>query len=164
VTRPCLASLAVLLLAAAASGSSAAEPAPTLVDPVSGRAVAIDPQAGVVHLVFFATWCPPCIAEFERLAESEARWKDRGYKLVLIAVQTRHTRERLASFVGERRPPGTVLFDETGEAQKRWGAEGLPAHVLLDRSGQPIIRGGALNAAVESAIEQSLRASRQRGG
>ena len=48
-------------------------------------------EAEVLHLVFFATWCPPCVQELERLADLEERWGNRGYRLVLVAVRNRHT-------------------------------------------------------------------------
>ena len=96
----CLAAL--ILVGGALQGVSAA--GTPLLDPVTGESVALQSD-GLLHVVFFATWCPPCLEEFPRLADVEARWQDDGYRLILVAVPTRHTEPRLKQFVESRRPP-----------------------------------------------------------
>jgi thiol-disulfide isomerase/thioredoxin len=135
----------------------------SLQDPRTGDRVGLEPGAAALHLVFFATWCPPCVLELDALAELEARWGERGYRLVLIAIQNRHTAPRLAGFVTERKPPGRLLFDVDGLAQKRWNAERLPEHVVLDARGREIARAGALEAGIEAAI-RGLVAGDRGGG
>lgn len=135
----------------------AAAPLPvTLADPRNGRPVELRAGAKALHIVFFATWCPPCVSELDRLAAFEARARSKGYRLVLVAVQTRHTRERLADFIDKRRPPGELLHDAEGIAGRAFGAEQLPLHVVLDSGGAVVQRSGALDGAVEQAIERLL--------
>jgi thiol-disulfide isomerase/thioredoxin len=136
----------------------------SLEDPRTGASVALEPGAAALHLVFFATWCPPCVRELDALVELEARWSERGYRLVLIAVQNRHTAPRLADFVAERKPPGRLLFDVGGAAQKRWSAERLPEHVVLDASGREIARAGSLDGGIEAAIRGLVAGGRGGGG
>jgi hypothetical protein len=147
------------LLALAAVGSTVAAAADAelrLVDPrQGGRPAALEPSP-VSHVVLFATWCPACVAELDRLAEMEARFGGRGYRLTLVAVAARHTPERLVQFANERRPPGRVLFDPTGEAQKKLRVEHLPQHLLLDASGRELARSGSLDQAFQSAVTQAL--------
>jgi thiol-disulfide isomerase/thioredoxin len=139
-------------LAAVAAGAAG----PTLEDPRTGQAVVLAPDAQVTHLVFFATWCPPCLEELRKLAELEARWGDEGYRLVIVAVQVRHTRERLAGFIAERQPPGRVLFDAKGEAERFWKASQVPTHLLLDARGATVVRRGALDSEIEKGIASLL--------
>ena len=96
----------------------------TLADPLTGQAVEIEPGDGLLHLVFFATWCPTCVDELSRLAALEARWKRQGYRLVIVAIQTRHTRERIRDFVAEEQPPGRVLFDAKRHEWRTFSATG----------------------------------------
>lgn len=112
------------------------------------------PGAPVLHLVFFATWCPPCMEELPRLAELEARWGEGGYRLVIVAVQGRQSPERLARFVKDERPPGRLLFDSTDRARAACGAERIPAHVLVNADGEVIHRAPALEPEVEETIER----------
>jgi thiol-disulfide isomerase/thioredoxin len=127
-----------------------------LVRPADGRPVELAAGAPALHLVFFATWCPECVAELERLAELEARWKSRGYRQVLIAVPTRQTAERLEVFRTEQLPPGELLFDAGGRATARFGAEHLPLHVVLDAQGAEIVRAERLSPQIDAALEQAL--------
>lgn len=149
---------AVLLFAAGSTAGRASGLPVTLEDPRDGRAVRIEPGGSLLHLVFFATWCPPCREELPRLAELEARWRGRGYRLVLVAVQNRHTAPRLSRFVADQGPPGELLFDVDGGVQRKFAAEQLPTHLLLDGKGAELLRAGGLSREVEQAIRERLSA------
>ncbi len=110
----------------------------------------------VLHLVFFATWCPPCIDELPRLAELEARWGDRGYRLVLVAVPYRQSRDRLEQFMLNHRPPGTLGFDTTGAVQRTFGVQELPAHILVGPDGAVLARAGALGPEIRQRVSTLL--------
>jgi thiol-disulfide isomerase/thioredoxin len=146
----------VLLIALVATGPAAvgAEIA-SLADPVSGEEVTVR-SGGLLHLVFFATWCPPCLEEFPGLADLEARWQDDGYDLVLVAVPTRQTTERLRELIASRRPPGRVLFDATGTVTADLMVRDVPTHILLDAEGREIARAGALEDGVVQRIRETL--------
>jgi hypothetical protein len=84
--------------------------------------------------------------------------------LVLVAVRTRQTADRLARFAAERRPPGELLFDSTGDAARTLRADGLPTHVLFDASGAEIHRAPSLEDGLVKALEAHMRGlGRQRG-
>ncbi len=130
-----------------------------LEDPLAGRPIRIEAERAV-HLVFFATWCPPCLEELPRLGDLEERWRDRGYRLVLIAVPTRQSRERVAQLVEHRRPPGRVVFDADGAVSAACEITDLPTHLVVDGSGRIVHRAPALDADVESALAGLLAAGR----
>ena len=104
-----MASAAVWLLAGAAAWLPV-----ELEDPATGSRVELSAGAPALHVVLFATWCPPCVDELEELAELEARWGEHGYRLILVAVSTRHTPSKLARFAEQRRTPGRLLLDADG--------------------------------------------------
>jgi len=133
-----------------------------LEDPSTGKAVVVEPGAEALHLVFFATWCPACVGELPRLGEIEERWSRKGYRLVLVGVRTRQSGDRLAGFVKAQRPPGRLLFDLAGEAEREWKAAKLPTHLVLDASGKEVARSSALDAKIEAAIADLL--AEKRGG
>ncbi len=149
-------SLCLLLTLALLGGAAQAALPVVLEEPGSGSEVTLNAGAPALHVVFFATWCPPCMEELDRLAETEARWQERGYRLVLIAVKTRHTSERLASFAAERRPPGELLFDSRGDAAKALGGSHLPAHILFDSSGKEVHRAASFDDGVVEALEELM--------
>jgi thiol-disulfide isomerase/thioredoxin len=155
--------LLVTLAAAAGAPAGFASGSAKLVDPRTGREVVLEPGASALHLVFFATWCPPCVEELARLGEVEARWSERGYRLVLVGVRTRQTSERLAGFVEQEQPPGQLLFDAEGDAERAWQVKRLPTHVVLDSSGREVARASELDESIETAIAELLAATRGRG-
>lgn len=148
----------------AAAFSAHAAPLPlTLSDPLTRSDVEVGSGATALHIVFFATWCPACVAELDALADLQARWEQSGYRLVVVAVKTRQTPERLARFAAERQVPGRLLHDSDGRAQKALGAESLPAHILIDRSGNVVARAGALDDAFLTGVEEFMRRWQQSG-
>jgi peroxiredoxin len=151
----------VLVLAPAASSADAV--AVSLIEPATGKPIPVEPGSTALHLVFFATWCPECLAELTRLGEIEARWESQGYRLVLVAIPTRHTVERLAAFAAAERPPGQLLFDEEGQAADAWKAKRLPTHVLLDADGREVARAGSLDGDFERAIADLFDDARGNG-
>jgi thiol-disulfide isomerase/thioredoxin len=148
--------LALLVPAVAASDSETTQfrfPI-ELLDPETDRNVLLEPGAPVLHVVFFATWCRPCMDEISRLTELDARWGDGGYRLVLVAVRTRQSAMRLRRLVAGGEVPGEVLFDSAGEAESVLGAELLPAHLLFDSRGNIVLRAQALGDDLESEIRR----------
>jgi len=148
---------------AAGDGGPAAFPV-SLVDPRTGDVVELRPGAPLLHLVFFATWCPPCRDELPRLAELDTRWGTAGYRLVIVAVAARQSTERLREFVDPATVGGEVLFDSSGEVQKAFGATQLPTHVVVDERGDVVVRAPSLSAEVESVIEKAMVERMRRSG
>jgi len=149
--------IVLLLIAATALTAQAAGGAHVAgVDPASGenRTVALDGR--LTHLVFFATWCPPCRGEFATLHDLEARWEPDGYNLVLVAIDQREDVARLARFIGDEHPPGQLLFDRGGTLQERFGIEAVPGHVLLGPGGAELFRASSLDEGVAAAVEQHV--------
>jgi thiol-disulfide isomerase/thioredoxin len=135
----------------------------TLTDPATGAEVRIEPGAAALHVVFFATWCLPCVEELDALAELEARWESRGYRLVLVAVENRHTRERLVRFAAEDEPPGRLLFDSDGSADSNLRVSELPTHLLFDAEGREKLRAANYDGDVAAAVASLVGAEGGRG-
>lgn len=135
-----------------------------LQDPLTDDEVRVDANAPVLHLVFFAIWCPPCQDELRALGDLDARWSERGYRLVLVGVQNRQTAERLARFVSDNQVPGELLYDADGSVQAELDAGQLPTHILFDASGREILRAGGLDEGVASAVEAALKETGRDGG
>jgi thiol-disulfide isomerase/thioredoxin len=151
--------LAILVPVAAADRASMSFPL-KLTDPVTGNKVNLKPEGALLHLVFLATWCPPCMEEMSDLAEIEARWGGSGYRLVLVAVPTRQSPERLREFLLTDDPPGTLLLDHANAGLRASGTSDIPAHVLVAADGKVIHRAESLDAGVEQAIEAFMGARR----
>ena len=155
--------LAVVVLGIVVSQPRAVEPTPstwTAIDPVSGERVPLFDRGRLLHVVFFATWCPPCTEELPYLADLDARWGEDGYRLVLLAVSTRQDRDRLRRFVERRRVPGRLLYDVRDDVRRLLDVDELPTHVILDENGEELFRGPTLAEGVADRVEQEMRRPR----
>jgi len=151
----CLIATAVMVNPVLAAGFSV-----DVLDPANGQSVRLEPGAEALHLIFFATWCPACLEEFEALRDVEARWGESGYRLVLVAVKTRHSATRLVSFVEDNHPPGEMLLDSQGAAEKQLSVTMLPEHLLFDRTGREVARSDNLKD-ILPVIEELFAGSRR---
>ena len=144
-------------LAADPPASIPAAPALTAIDPVTGATVALDPSQGPMHVAFIATWCRPCMEQMTKLTDLEDRWKPDGYRLFLVAVETRQTPDRLRELLAQGPLPGRLVFDAKGAVAAAFGAATIPAQALVDRSGRIVARAGALDAEFKQAVERLVR-------
>ena len=148
--------IALMLMAAVAATVSSAAVSLSGIDPVTGESRTLELDQRLTHVVFFATWCPPCLAELAALRDLEARWAPDGYRLVLVAIDLRETGDRIARFISDERPPGLVLFDAGGGLQNRFRVEAVPGHILLGPGGAELFRASSLDEGVGTAVEEHI--------
>jgi peroxiredoxin len=168
---PCL--LAAVLLAAAASASFA-QKMPT-VPPRQGRGVGnlaydftlkdLDGRAhslknlrgkNVVHVVFWATWCVPCIHEIPELRAMHDRFGGRGLRILGVALNQSQTREVLRLFTRDLKINYPVLFDEDGAMAGRYRVYAIPQNILIGKDGIIRYAGTSLPPDYERLVESLL--------
>ena len=89
----------------------------------------------VVVINFWATWCPPCIAEMPAIQRMYDALRREG--LDVLAVNAGESAEEIRRFLEDFDPPLTfpVLLDRDGETFARWRVRGLPQTFVIDASG-----------------------------
>jgi thiol-disulfide isomerase/thioredoxin len=135
--------------------------APTFQDRM-GQPVNLDSFKGkVVVLNFWATWCPPCIAEMPALDKLQAELG--GDDFAVVAVSTdRQGIKKSAPFYRRAGIKSLALYnDKRGDLLEAFQGKSLPVTVLLDRDGRIIGRmEGAANwdsAAAKALIAHYLK-------
>jgi thiol-disulfide isomerase/thioredoxin len=106
-----------------------------------GQPVNLDSFKGkVVVLNFWATWCPPCIAEMPALDHLQAEMG--GKDLAVVAVSTdRQGIKKSAPFYRRAGIKNLALYNDTrGDLLDAFHAHNLPITVLLDREGRMVGR------------------------
>ena len=108
--------------------------APTLrLEDMDGQVVDLASYRGRVVLVnFWATWCPPCRAEFPSLGRVRHLFSPSDFEV--IAVNVGEEAETVFSFAGS--PEFPVLFDKNSQTMATWPVKGLPTTFLVDRQGR----------------------------
>ncbi len=88
-------------------------------------------RAGKPILVhFWATWCPIC-----KLEESSIAALARDYPVVSVALQS-GAPEELRAYLAERGLDFPVIDDDDGRLARAWGVHGVPASLIIDRTGR----------------------------
>lgn len=127
---------------------------------VDGRIVDLATLRGKVVLVdFWATWCGPCIAELPNLKDVYARYHDRGFEVVGVALDREGDRQKLLDFVHKEQMAWPQYYDgkwwKTAIAVQ-FGVSSIPAMFLLDQSGR-IVTTNARGEKLEAEVKRLLK-------
>ena len=119
----------------------------------AGRQVSLTDFRGKVLLVdFWATWCAPCKTEMPGYERLYRTYKDRGFAVVGIAADS--DPKLIAEFGKMLGVTYPLLVNGMNVA--RYGVQGLPTTILVDRNG--IIRKQVIGFEYTRVFENALRA------
>ena len=111
-----------------------ASPALDLPD-LAGRRHTLDSYRGQVVLVnFWASWCPPCLAEMPSMQRLATALQDRPFRL--LAVNVKESSSKVWKFKKLMNVTFTTLLDSTGEAAEAWDVQIYPTSYLIDADGR----------------------------
>ena len=92
-----------------------------------------DHKGKVILLNFWATWCPPCLAEIPEFVKVYEEKKKDGF--TILGVSTDDTAEQLQAFASEKKVTYPLLMISP-ELEDAYGPLfGLPTSVLIGRDG-----------------------------
>jgi thiol-disulfide isomerase/thioredoxin len=85
---------------------------------------------------FFASWCPPCVAELPDFARVEMQ---RGNEVVFIGVNTSELDPNAALALAERSGVHYRLVSDTdGSIFQRFGGQAMPTTVFISAEGEVV--------------------------
>jgi len=119
----------------------------------------------VVLVDFWATWCPPCVAEIPNILKDYEQYHDKGFDVVGISLDA--NKAALEKFVQERKIPWTILFNGDPKAKggnhptaTYYGIMAVPTTILVDREGKVVFLhtggGPALREPLGAELEKLL--------
>jgi cytochrome c biogenesis protein CcmG, thiol:disulfide interchange protein DsbE len=86
---------------------------------------------------FWATWCKPCKAELNTIAEDFDDWVDEtGVKLIAISIDDARSASRVEPYINAMGWEYTVLMDPNGNMKRAMNVNNVPHTFLLDGNGK----------------------------
>lgn len=111
---------------------------PFALESLAGGVVKLEQfRSRYVVLNFWATWCPPCVAEMPSMQELRQRYGDGRLEVVAISLDTGPP-DKVAEFVSRLGLTFPVLLDPHGVTSRRYGVKDLPSTFILNPEGQVI--------------------------
>ena len=115
--------------------------APTFtVEMVGGEVFDLAEQRGKVVLVnFWATWCPPCVAEMPHLRDEVLPMV--GDDFVMICVSREETNEKISNFARKHRVADLPMGGDVDRSiYKQYADHTIPRNFVVDREGKVIFQ------------------------
>ena len=126
---------------------------------LDGNPISLEQYRGkVVLLDFWAVWCGPCIAEMPTVIEVYNSYKDEGFDIIGISLDT--DEDRLRDYLKENDIPWRQVFSGDGwksPVAQQYGIRAIPAPWLIDKDGTLIThqaRGEKLERLVAEAVQK----------
>ncbi|NLG27758.1 MAG: TlpA family protein disulfide reductase [Chloroflexi bacterium] len=105
---------------------------------LDGNAVRLSDLKGKVVLInFFASWCPPCLAELPDLIALHNDYAEDG--LVILGVDQAESTSTVAAFVEEYDVPFLIVLDSSGLVSQQYNVRAIPRSLFLDTEGTIIV-------------------------
>ena len=126
---------------------------------LDGNPISLEQYRGkVVLLDFWAVWCGPCIAEMPNVKNVYDTYKDKGFDIIGISLDT--DENRLRDYLKENEIPWRQVFSGKGwdsPVSRQYNIQGIPAPWLIDKDGTLIshrARGETLEQLVAEALKE----------
>ena len=109
---------------------------------IDGAEVRLEDYRGkkIVHLLFWATWCPHCLMEMPKVKELYHALDSNTYEILAIDVGINDTLKRIRKIQKKYEIPCKILLDEKGDVTKQCKIVGVPCHIIIGRDGTIIDR------------------------
>ena len=130
--------------------------APTIgLKTLDGKSVTIGGKQDRPQIInFWASWCPPCRAEFPELEEFYAAHKDEIYFFAISQDEDLESAEEFVEDRSENYDALPILFDAGHLAGENYEIEYLPTTLVVDTNG--MVRETMVGGITRSKLEASL--------
>lgn len=138
--------LILLHILACPAKNNAQETNPDILDfslkTIDGTDVRLEDYRGkkIVHLLFWATWCPHCLMEMPKVKEIYQALDSNVYEILAIDVGINDTIKRIRKIQKKYEIPCKILLDEKGDVTKKCKIVGVPCHIIIGKDGTIIDR------------------------
>ena len=104
---------------------------------IDGEEVSLKDYRGekIVHLVFWATWCPHCLMEMPKVGKLYQEFQNKQYEVLAVDVGINESIKRIRKIQKKYNIPSKILIDDKGVATKLFKIIGVPCHIIVGKDG-----------------------------
>lgn len=113
-----------------------------------------DYRGRIVHLHFWADWCPRCHEEFDDMGGAYQRLKQKYPDFEILGVNVDQPQVHVEEFVKMHDTQFPILLDAGSQVARSYGIKGIPCNFLIDRDGK--IRDILMGWVDEEYLEKGL--------
>jgi len=111
----------------------------------------------VVHVVFWATWCVPCLQEIPALRATYDKYRDRGLQVLGIVVNMNQTVDGVRAVARDLKINYPILWDDEGTLAERYRVSYIPQNFLIGKDGVIRYAGTSLPNDYVTLVESLLK-------
>ena len=90
-----------------------------------------------IIISFWATWCKPCKAELNTIAEEYDDWVDEtGVKLIAISIDDSRSSSRVEPYINAQGWEYMILLDPNGDYKRAMNVNNVPHTFLVNGNGK----------------------------
>ena len=90
-----------------------------------------------IIISFWATWCKPCKAELNTIAEEYDDWtEETGVKLIAVSIDDSRSSTRVEPYINAQGWEYLVLLDPNGDLKRAMNVNNVPHTFLVDGNGK----------------------------
>ena len=94
-----------------------------------------DNEGKPIVIIFWATWCKPCLEELNVLADLYDAWKEQtGVKIIAISIDDSRTSKKVVPLVKSKGWEFEIYLDENSDFKRAMGIANPPHCFLLDEN------------------------------
>ena len=90
----------------------------------------------LVHITFWATWCPACLTEIPKLIKLNQAIADKPVTILAINVGVNDSIQKIRKLQERIQMPYRIIFDESGYVAQQYGIMGIPTHIVVGKDGK----------------------------
>jgi len=136
--------LNVFLLSFSLSGFSQTGIPSTLLRSTDGDEARLSDYAALkkpLVISFWATYCGPCLDEFDAVSELFEEWKKEvDFEFIAVSIDDSRSASKVKSLASGRKWPFIILIDQNQDVMRAMNVTGIPFYFIFDRNGKYVYK------------------------
>lgn len=115
-------------------------------------------EADLTVVSFWATWCKPCQAELDAIADLYPEWQeDLNVQLVAITIDTRRQLSKVPGLLSTKGWEYEVYSDANNVLKNQLGFQAIPQTYVVDKQGNILYNHSGYTSGDEYELEEKLK-------